>query len=225
VAVLQLTLLLALLGQPSRAFRPDPALMRRLAGMLGAGWLSALALFALPRIGFVLLGSHAPLEASGHYSVALTLIEIMSILPTAAGAALGTHFARQGLPTRGAQARAALTVVGAMTALCLVAALLGPILIRVVFGPAFAPAAGPFRALLPAVVLTAAYQVFQATLQVQRRPLAIALPPLAAVASTVPAAVLLVPALGIAGAVWSTILGCAVLALLAAYLGWSAMRS
>jgi hypothetical protein len=36
--------------------------------------------------------------------------------------------------------------------------------------------------------------------------------------------VLLVPALSVAGAVWSTMLGFAVLALLAGYLGWSATR-
>lgn len=224
VALVQFGLLLALIRQPTRAFRPDPALMRRLAGLLGAGWFSALALYAVPRIGFVLLGSHAPLAVSGHYSVAMTLFEVLAILPVSAGSVLASHFSRKGVPGRRLEARAAGLMLGAMTVLAAAAALISPILIPLLFGAAFAPAVEPLIGLLPALVLGAGYQVLHAALQALGRPVLILLPPAAAIAATLPAAMLLIPELGIGGAVLSTVLGFAVLACTAAALCWSALR-
>jgi O-antigen/teichoic acid export membrane protein len=208
-ACLQLAILLVLL-RTRASLRPNLALARRIAGRVGAGWVAALALFALPRASLVMLGSGDMLAEAGHYSVAVALFELMVVLPGSASGVLTTHLA--GGPGARAGLRSALLLLGAMGALSLLAGILAPVLIPLVFGAPFGPAVEPFRMILGAVVLATLYQFCQGTHQARGRPLPILLPPILGLLTAVPVAWLTVPDHGASGAVISTLTGFAVLA-------------
>jgi O-antigen/teichoic acid export membrane protein len=208
-AGLQLTILLVLL-RARLSLRSNLALARRVAGRVGAGWVAALALFALPRVSLVMLGSRGMLAEAGYYSVALALYELMIVLPVSASGVLTTHLARG--PVARAGPRSALLLLGAMGALSLAAGVLAPVLIPLVFGVPFAPAVGPFQMVLGVVMLGTLYQFCQGALQARGRPLPILLPPLLGLVTALPVAWLAVPAHGASGAVISTLAGFAVLA-------------
>jgi O-antigen/teichoic acid export membrane protein len=206
---LQFAVVLALVG-PARA-APSFALLRRVGGLLGAGWIAALAVYAIPRVSLVVLGSRGLLAEAGYYSVALTMYEIMIVLPVIASGVLTTHLSQN----RGSHAgrRTALIFVGSVGGPALVAAVAAEPLIRKVFGDAFAPAVMPFRGLLAAVVLATVYQLLQSTLVLRCSPLAIAAPPLTGLFVALGASWFVVPAFGTAGAVAATLLGCGALVL------------
>jgi O-antigen/teichoic acid export membrane protein len=63
-AGLELLLAIACLAPKIESFRPSLELVRRIVALLGAGWIASLAVFAVPRIGLLVLGSEAPLEAT-----------------------------------------------------------------------------------------------------------------------------------------------------------------
>jgi O-antigen/teichoic acid export membrane protein len=160
--------------------------------------------------------------AVGHYSVALALFEIVLILPVAAGGVLTSHVARQELASGGAGWRPTLTMAGGMALVCGLAALAAPALIPLLFGTAFAPAAGPFGWLLLAAWFGTLHQSWQPTLQVRGRARDLMLPPLVAGGIACLLAWLLVPILGTSGALASAIAGYAVLA---GITGWLAHRA
>jgi O-antigen/teichoic acid export membrane protein len=215
VAVVQLGLLLLLL--PSRpASRPSFALARRVAGLIGAGWVAALALFAVPRASLILLGSLGMLAEVGQYSVALALFEILIVLPVAASGVLTTHLLRS--PEARPGWRGGLRLAGLMAVISLVALALAPVLVPFLFGAVFRPAAGAFQGLLAAVMLGTIYQYCQGVLQARGQASEILLPPVLALLVSLPVAWLAVPRLGAEGAVIGTIVGYAVLAGAAALL-------
>jgi O-antigen/teichoic acid export membrane protein len=215
VAAVQLGLLLRLL--PSRpASRPRLALARQMAGLIGAGWAAALALFAVPRVGLILLGSRGMLAEAGQYSVALALFEILIVLPVSASGVLTTHLLRS--PEARPGWRGALRLGGLMAGIALVALVLAPVVVPLLFGAAFRPAAGAFQGLVAAVMLATVYQYCQGLLQARGRALAIVLPPALALVTAAPVAWLAVPPLGAGGAVIGAVAGYAVLAVTAALL-------
>lgn len=207
VAALQLALLLALLRHDGLGLRPSLALARRVARLLGAGWLAALALYAMPRASLVMLGSLGLLAEAGHYSVALTLYEIMIVLPVAASGVLTTHLARDGAARAGR--RTALALIGFMAALALLAGLAAPLLVPLLFGEAFRPAVVPFQALLGAVLLATLQQYWHGILVARGSAASVALPSLVGLAVAVAVGWIAVPALATAGAVAATLIGSA----------------
>jgi O-antigen/teichoic acid export membrane protein len=208
-AGLQLAILLFLLRE-RMSFRPRLALAGRLASRIGAGWIAALALFALPRASLVMLGSRGLLAEAGYYSVAVALFELLCVVPVSASGVLTSHLA--GRPELRAGRRSAFALLSAMGVLSLVAAVLAPALIPLVFGVPFTPAVGPFQAILPAVILATLHQFCHGALQASGRPVPILLPPVLGLLAAVPVAWLLVPSHGALGAVISTVAGTAVLA-------------
>lgn len=210
VAVFQFALLLALAPWNGSRLRPSLALARRVATRLGAGWLAGLAFYALPRAGLVMLGNRNMLAEAGYYSVAVTLFEIMSILPAAASGVLTTHLASHASARPGP--RTALALVAFMTLCSVAAALAAPVLIPLAFGEAFRPAVAPFQGLLAAVILGTVYQFCQGALHAGGRPWPILLPPVLGLAVAIPAGWLAVPPLGAFGAVAATLVGFSVLA-------------
>ena len=213
LAALQLAILLVLL-RARVSLRPDLALARRIAARVGAGWIAALALFALPRVSLVMLGNRGELAETGYYSIAVALFELMSVVPVSASGVLTTHLAG------GARAgpRGALALLAAMGALSLAAGLSAPMLIPLVFGAPFAPAVGPFPGMLAAVMLTTLHQFCQGALQARGRPLPILVPPVLGVGTAFAVAWTAVPSQGAFGAVVGTVAGTGVLAAAAAVL-------
>jgi O-antigen/teichoic acid export membrane protein len=213
VAAVELGLILACLAGDIRDLRPSLALMREAASLLGAGWLAAISLFVLPRIGLVVLGATGALAVTGQYSVALTLQEVSTVAPAALGGVLVTHVLRHGAPGWRKGLRSLAPVLLPMAAAFAVAALLAPTIVTFIFGPAFAPAGDLFRILLVSVLLATVYQLCQPLLYRHGRGLAI--PAFAGVGVATGVALLAVPPLGVTGAVLSNLLGFATLASLA----------
>jgi O-antigen/teichoic acid export membrane protein len=214
-AVLELVLALACLGPTMDSLRPSLRLVQRILALLGAGWIASLAVFAVPRIGLIVLGSHAPLEATGLYSVALTLQEAALIGPAAFGGVLITHVGRHGWFGRRTRVRGGASVLAFSAATCGIAAMIAPEFIALTFGPSFAPAAAALRILLVSVVLATLYQMCQPLLFSRGRPLPIAAPSLGACFVALTVALVAVPRLGVSGAILSNLAGFAALVLLA----------
>jgi O-antigen/teichoic acid export membrane protein len=209
VAAVQLALTVALI--PARhGVRPNLALARRVARLLGAGWAASLALFVIPRAPLVVLAGSGLVAEAGQYSVAVALFEIMIVLPVAASGVLTSHLAaapgaRPGLRGIG-------MLAGLMAVVCLVALVAAPVLVPLLFGAAFRPAVGAFQVLLIAVMLATLYQFCQGILQARGRSSQILGPPVLALVTAVPVAWVSIPSLGLQGAVFGTVCGFAVLA-------------
>lgn len=214
-ALVELAAALACLQGRLDRLRPSAALLRRFVGLIGGGWLSSLAIFAVPRIGLVVLGSSAPLEATGLYSLALTLQEAALVGPAALGGVLITHVGRHGWFGRKTQLQGGGGVLAFSLLTCGAVALVAPLLIPLLFGPAFASAADPFRLLMVSVVLATLYQLRQPLLYARGNPGAIAAPGLLASLVALATALAAVPRLGVGGAILSNIAGFATLAALA----------
>lgn len=217
-AAIEFCLAVTALRNRIRTLRPSLSLTRTIAGLLGAGWLASVALFALPRFGLLVLGATRSLGETGQYSVALSLQEVATVAPAALGGVLITHVMRHGAPGGRGQARAAAALLGGMAGACALAALLAPVVIPLVFGRAFAPAAETFRYLLVAVLLATVYQICQPMLYVRTARMPIAIPAVSALAGAAIVALLAVPALGTNGAILSNIVGFLILAASAAAL-------
>ena len=217
-AAVTLALVLMMLRPSPADLRPDPDLMRRLGRQLGLVWIAALALFCTPRISLLLLPAAAPVEALGQYSVALALQETAMALPVAIGGVLVTEAGRRGLPPPSRRLATAALVLAPVALACAAAALLSPLLVPLVFGQAFAPAAGQFQPLLGSVVLAGLYWLAQPILIDRGRARDLALPALAGFAVAALVAVTAIPAFSSTGAVLSNLAGFAVLATLAALL-------
>ncbi|MDB5557387.1 MAG: hypothetical protein JWQ36_321 [Enterovirga sp.] len=223
-AVLELGLALACLWPQIVSLRPSLGLVQQILALLGAGWLSSLAIFAVPRIGLVVLGSYAPLDATGLYSVALTLQEAALVGPAVFGGVLITHVGRHGWFGRRTRVRGGVSVLVFSAATCAVAAAIAPDLIALTFGPSFGPSASAFRMLLAAVVLATIYQMCQPVLFSRGRPLAIAGPSLGACLVALVVALVAIPAIGSSGAIISNLAGFATLAALGAAFALAELR-
>ncbi|MBV9076290.1 MAG: hypothetical protein JO048_02260 [Methylobacteriaceae bacterium] len=205
IAAIELGLVLLVLGRGIGDFRPSPRLMRRAAALLGAGWVSAISLFILPRIGLVVLGTTGALATTGQYSVALTLQEVSMLAPAALGGVLVTHVLRHGSPGWRTGLKALAIVLVPMGAAFAGAGFAAPLIVQVIFGPAFLPAADLYRLLLISVFLGTVYQLCQPFLFRDGRHIAVPAAGGLAVAAVV--AIVAIPTLGVIGAVLSNVLG------------------
>jgi O-antigen/teichoic acid export membrane protein len=221
VAAVQLALNVALI--PVRhGVRPNLALARRVARLLGAGWAASLALFVIPRAPLVVLASSGLVAEAGHYSVAIALFEIMIVLPVAASGVLTSHLA--GAPGARPGLRGIGMLAGLMAVACLVALVAAPVLVPLLFGAAFRPAVGAFQMLLIAVMFATLYQFCQGILHVRGRSSQILGPPVLALMTAIPIAFLAIPRLGLQGAVLGTVCGFAVLAGVGVWLAFGQPR-
>lgn len=211
-AAMALVLTLALLRPAGLDPRPDPALARELAGQLGFVWVSALAVFCVPRASLLVLGASASADTVGQYGLALALQETALAAPFALGGVLVSHVSRVGAPDRRAAVGAILRIAALAGLVGIVAALLVPLLVPLVFGQAFGPAASIFQELLLAVWLATLFQACQPVLIAAAHPVGIVAPALFGLAAAVVVALLAVPRLGIDGAVLSNVAGFAALA-------------
>lgn len=219
-ALAGLGLVLVFIGQPGRDFVPSLSLTRDIAALLGAGWVSGLAISCLPRVGLLVLGSQAPVEVTGQYSVAFTLQEATVVLPTAIGAVLISHVRRHGAATRRVQRKTALLVLALMALVCAGSAAIAPAAVPLLFGEAFAPAALLYVELLAGVMLASVYQLCQPLLFKRGRVLHLTAPSLVGLALATGVALATIPGLGVVGAVLSNVAGYAVLAAFSAWAVW-----
>jgi O-antigen/teichoic acid export membrane protein len=135
-----------------------------LADEIGFGlrlWVGSLARFLNFRTDQILMGFIATEAALGFYAVAVNVSEVLLYLPSSAATALLPLIARTEPARRGEETlRAFRSVIFVTAAGVAVAALLGPVLLPVVFGDAFDESIIPFLWLLPGTFGFAASALF-----------------------------------------------------------------
>ena len=148
-----------LIGPPNR---------RLLAEEVGFGlrlWVGSLARFLNFRTDQILMGFLATEAALGFYAVAVNVSEVLLYLPSSAATALLPVIARTEPIRRGEETlRAFRSVVFVTAAGVACAALLGPVVLPMVFGDAFDESILPFLWLLPGTFGFAASAVFSNSL-------------------------------------------------------------
>ncbi len=155
IVLLSLSSRLTILGLPDR---------RLLVEEIGFGlrlWIGSLARFLNFRTDQILMGFLATEAALGFYAVAVNVSEVLLYLPSSAGTALLPLIARTEPARRGEETlRAFRSVVFVSAAGAAVAAVIGPVLLPLVFGDPFDESVVPFLWLLPGTLGYAASAVF-----------------------------------------------------------------
>lgn len=164
-------------------------------------WVGSFARFLNFRFDQILMGLLASEAALGIYAVAVNASEVLLYLPAATATALLPAAARADPGQRGRQTlqafrSAALVTTGAV----IVAAILGPLLLPIVFGTAFTASVEPFLWLLPGALGFAATAVFSNSLIASTSPGLSSLGPVVSLVVGIALDLVLIPRFGATGA-------------------------
>ena len=199
--IVRLSALLALSARGVGFGRPSLPLLRDSLGFGLRAWFGSLARFLNFRFDQILMGFLASEAALGIYAVAVNGSEVLLYLPAATASALLPVAARAGTEQRVDQTLRAFRSAALVTAgSALVAAVLGPALIPLVFGEAFRPSVTPFLWLLPGAIGFAATAVFSTALMASSAPGRSSLGFLASLVVGVALDLVLIPRFGATGA-------------------------
>ena len=164
-------------------------------------WVGSLSRFLNFRVDQILMGFLASEAALGIYAVAVNASEVLLYLPSVTATALLPVAARADAVVRTQQAlRAFRSVAVVIVAVGVMAALLGPVLLPLLFGAAFEASVGPFLWLLPGALGFAAVAVFSNALVAGSSPGHSSVGPLVALGVGVALDLLLIPRYGASGA-------------------------
>jgi O-antigen/teichoic acid export membrane protein len=181
--------------------RPSTTLLRESIGFGSRAWLGSLSRFLNFRADQVLMGFMATESALGIYAVAVNASEVLLYLPSATAmamlplAARSDPLARVDLVLRAFRSAALITLVG-----MILAALVGPPLLPLLFGDGFVRSIGPFLWLLPGALGFAAMGVFSSALVASSYPGRSSLGPVVSLVLGLALAVALIPTYGPTGA-------------------------
>jgi O-antigen/teichoic acid export membrane protein len=194
----------AYLAQSKRGLalgRLDPGLLLEAARYGSRAWVGSLARFLNFRTDQILMGFMASEAALGVYAVAVNSSEVLLYLPAAMATALlpAAAAAQDGLRTE--QALRAFRSAAVVTAVAgLAAALLGPLLLPVIFGAPFQASVAPFLWLLPGALGFAATAVFSYALVAGSSPGLSSVGPFVSLVLGIALDVVLIPRFGASGA-------------------------
>jgi O-antigen/teichoic acid export membrane protein len=195
---------LAYLGQSIRGLtlsRPVSSLLVEAVRFGSRAWIGSLARFLNFRTDQILMGFLASEAALGIYAVAVNASEVLLYLPAAMATALLPTAARAEAELRTEHALSAFRSATIVTAVAgLAAALLGPVLLPLIFGEAFDASVVPFLWLLPGAFGFAAMAVFSYALVAGSSPGLSSVGPLVSLALSVALDLLLIPRFGASGA-------------------------
>lgn len=195
---------LAYLGRSLRGLGPVRVRTGLLFEALRFGsraWVGSLARFLNFRTDQILMGFLASEAALGVYAVAVNASEALLYLPAATATALLPVAARTEAGLRAEQALRAFRSAVVVTAVAgLVAALLGPVLLPLVFGSEFDASVAPFLWLLPGALGFAAIAVFSNALVAGSSPGLSSAGPLVALVVGIGLDLILIPRFGASGA-------------------------
>lgn len=205
-------IILRVFSAPLPAFLPSRTMLHSLMQHIGPAWLAILGLYALPKIGVLVLAANGSLATTGHFSVALSLFEALLITPSMATAVLIGHLA-QNATSQQARRKITLFMLGGTTLGATLAAVLSPWVIPFLFGTAFYSAVLPFQILMPCLVLAALHQAWFSRLLHAQSTTALMLPSAAGCGMVWLCAYSWVEAFGAFGAAMATFMGYGVLVL------------
>jgi O-antigen/teichoic acid export membrane protein len=181
--------------------RPDRRLLRIAVRFGLRAWAGGLAYVLNARVDQIVLGLLAGNATLGVYAVAVNGSELLFYVPSAVGSALLPAIA---LSAPDALAERTLRVFRAVALITLVgagaAALLGPLLIPLVFGAPYRASVVPFLLLLPSAIGFAGNAVFSSALLAASAPGLSSLGPLVSLPTGIVLDLLLIPPLGASGA-------------------------
>jgi O-antigen/teichoic acid export membrane protein len=181
--------------------RPDLRLLMEMLRYGVRAWMGGLAHLLNARVDQVILGLLASQAALGTYAVAVNASEVLFYLPSAVSTALLPVVARSSGAVRVETTLRVFRVVVLVTLAAVgTAAALGPVLVPLVFGGAYAGSVGPFLWLLPSAIGFVASAVFSSALLASGAPGLSSLGPVISLVLGVVLDVLLIPRLGATGA-------------------------
>jgi O-antigen/teichoic acid export membrane protein len=134
---------------------------KRLFKYGAASFLFNIAVVMVFRVDAFIVNKLVGLEELGKYAVAVTLAEMVLILPSSIGTALFAYF-----PTLDSVAQVELlkktcrSVIAITGTLCIVLAVISPFLVTILVGEQYVGSIAPLRAMLPGLVALAAAYVF-----------------------------------------------------------------
>jgi O-antigen/teichoic acid export membrane protein len=195
---------LVLLSQSARAAgiaAPRPRLLLESMHFGVRAWAGSLARLLNFRTDQIILGFLASEATLGIYAVAVNASEALLYLPAATATALLPIAARADPHVQVEQAlRAFRSTVLVTTGLILVAAVLGPLLLPVLFGSAYDASVEPFLLLLPGAFGFAATAIFSSALMASSSPGRSSLGPFVSLVVGIGLDLLLIPRFGASGA-------------------------
>jgi O-antigen/teichoic acid export membrane protein len=181
--------------------RPQRALLGESIAFGARAWVGGLAYVLNARVDQIIVGIIATEATLGLYAVAVNACEVLYLLPTAAASALLPAIARSPGPERVQRTLRIFRAVGLLTlAGAGVAALVGPVLLPLAFGSAYAGSVTPLLLLLPSALGFAASTVFSNALLASSEPVRSSAGPLVALVVGVALDLVLVPRSGASGA-------------------------
>ena len=181
--------------------RPDLRLLGEALRFGVRAWLGGLAHLLNARVDQILIGLIASQAALGTYAVAVNASEVLFYLPSAVGTALLPVVATSAGEVGVDRTLRVFRIVMIITTVAVgVAALVGPVLLPIVFGAAYAGAVQPFLWLLPSAFGFAASAVFSTALLASGAPALSSLGPVISLVSGVALDLVLIPRLGATGA-------------------------
>lgn len=195
---------LAFLAQSSRGLRLsrlDPGLLLESVRFGARAWVGSMARFLNFRTDQILMGFLATEAALGVYAVAVNASEVLLYLPAAMATALLPAAARADAGLRTEQALRAFRSAALVTGLAaVVAALLGPVALPLVFGAPFDASVTPFLWLLPGALGFVAVVVFSSALVAASHPGLSSVGPLVSLVVGIALDLVLIPRFGASGA-------------------------
>ena len=168
---------------------------------------------AVLRLDRIIVGFFLAAAAVGVYSVAATATDLVALVPGALSQVLFQKIASRSIETSTAN-RARLVALLSSVVVAAVLYFLAPIGIEVLVGASFAGAVEPLRILLLAAVVLSSYQIDAYALAARGQIGRAASATVIGLAVIVVADLILIPAKGIVGAAWASVIAYAVMAIL-----------
>lgn len=211
-------------GLSNLRLSPNFALLGKSVQYGSKAYLGNLAQFLNYRLDMFMVAYFLNVEAVGYYAIAVGIAEVLWLLPDSVGTVLFPRIAsvnRKAADELTPRICRNTLVLSVIAGLVLLAS--NRPLIRLLFGSAFLPSAGPLVILIPGVVALSISKVLTSDLAGRGRPEFGALSSASSLALNVPLNLILIPRLGIQGAAFASTVAYAVATgvVLRAFLGVS----
>ncbi len=194
-------LLLAAAGLDTGVARPDLGLLRESVRFGVRAWVGSLSRLLNARTDQIITGLISTEATLGIYAVAVNSGELVYYLASAAATALVPAVAASDPTVRVERTLRAYRAIALLTLIGMVAAaVLGPVLVPLVFGHAYRPAVGPFLILIPSALGFATQALFSQAALASFAPGRSSLGPLVALITQTALDLVLIPRSGASGA-------------------------